>query len=214
MKPVALLVCLCLSAALAPAAPPVPLVAGENDAEWQPLFRALAAQGAVRSEFTERRWFSFRKEPVVLHGEIRFQPGRGLSLRYTQPEERLMVIDDRGILLRDERGRTRELRADQRAGNLDQALLPVLSFDLPRLLPHFALAASRESDGAWRLEFTPKDAALARTLGALSVSGAGETVQRLEFRRSAKQRVEILIGKTEHGVTFSDEELRRFFRQP
>jgi hypothetical protein len=37
-------------------------------------------------------------------------------------------------------------------------------------------------------------------------------VRRLEFRRSATQRVEIIIGATQTGVAFTPEEERRFFR--
>lgn len=214
MKRLLLPLVLLLPPALPAAVPPAPgpeLVAGANDADWRPLFAALAAQGDVRSTFTEHRWFSVRKEPVTLHGELRHSAGRGLSLHYTQPEEQVLVVDAQGLLMRDAKGRTRTLAADPRAPRMDAALLPVLRFDLPALLRLFSLRAARDGDD-WRLDFTPRTPELARSLSVLTVEGRGEVVSRLEFRRSAKQRVEVLIETTETGVTFSAEEMRRHFR--
>ncbi len=187
------------------------LVAGENDAAWLPLFAALAGQGGVHSTFTEHRWFSVKKEPVVLHGELRHSDARGLSLHYMQPEEQVMVVDAKGLMLRNAAGRTRSMAADPKAPRIDSALLPVLRFDLPALLKLFSLHAARDGDD-WRLDFLPRTPELARHLSTLTVEGAGERVRRLEFRRSAKQRVEVLIEKTEVGVAFTAEEEKRFFR--
>ena len=194
-----------------PTAPGPELVAGGNDAAWAPLFAALAAQGGVRSTFTENRWFSVRKEPVVLRGELRHSDERGLSLHYTQPEEQLCVADAKGLLLRDAKGRPRSMAADPHAPRMDAALLPVLRFDLPALLKLFTLRAARDGDD-WRIDFVPRTPELARHLSTLTVEGFGERVSRLEFRRSAKQRVEVLIGETQTGVTFTAEEEKRFFR--
>jgi hypothetical protein len=175
------------------------------------VVRRLAAQGGVLSTFTENRWFSVRKEPVVLRGELRHSDERGLSLHYTQPEEQLCVVDAKGLMLRDAKGRTRTMAADPNAPRMDAALLPVLRFDLPALLKLFTLCAARDGDD-WRLDFVPRTPELARHLSTLTVEGSGERVSRLEFRRSAKQRVEVLIGETQTGVTFTAEEAKRFFR--
>lgn len=205
-----LLLAAAVRAAVPPAAGPE-LVAGENDAAWQPLFAALAAQGGVRSTFVENRWFSVKKEPVVLRGELRHSDARGLSLHYTQPEEQVMVVDAKGLLLRNAAGRTRSMAADPKAPRIDAALLPVLRFDLPALQQLFSLRAARDGDD-WRLDFIPRTPELARSLSVLTVEGVGERVRRLEFRRSAKQRVEVQIETTETGVAFSAEEEKRFFR--
>ena len=197
--------------AAVPAAPGPELVAGENDAAWTPLFAALAGQGGVHSTFTENRWFSVKKTPVVLHGELRHSDERGLSLHYMQPEEQLLVVDDKGLLMRNAQGRTRTMAADPRAPRIDAALLPVLRFDMPALLKLFTLRVARDGDD-WRLDFVPRTPELARHLSTLTVEGTGERVSRLEFRRSAKQRVEVLIGETQTGVAFTAEEEKRFFR--
>ncbi len=197
--------------AAAPAEPGPVIEAGENDGEWRWLFAALAAKGATQSTFTEERWFSLRKTPSVLQGEMRLLPGRGLSLHYTAPEEQLLVVDEAGLMARDARGRTRAFKADARAAGLSAALLPVLQFDLEKLRKDFHLRAARDGND-WRLDFVPRDQELARTLGSLIVTGIGTTVRRLEFRRSAKQRIVVIIKTAATGVTFTEEEVRRFFR--
>lgn len=181
------------------------------DSGWRELFAALAAHGAVSSTFTERRWFAVRKEPVELRGELRHSPERGLSLRYTAPEEQLMIVDTQGILLRNAAGRSRALKPDPRSPQIDALLLPVLRFDLAELHRTFEIRGAR--DGArWRLEFTPRVPELARAAGQLRVQGEDATVQLLAFSRGPKQRVEVAIEATQTGVVFSAEELKRFFR--
>ena len=193
-----------------PAAGPV-IAPGGNDAAWQPLFTALAAQGSIWSAFTEQRWFLFRRTPIVLKGELRFSPGRGLSLHYLEPEIRTIIADDHGLAMRDARERTHEVPADPRAAGLTTALLPIMRFDLRTLEQTFEMHAVRAGE-AWRLDFVCRDPAVARALGTVIVSGEGTRVRQLEFRHSAKERVEIQIGEVRTGVKFTPEEERRFFR--
>lgn len=194
------------------ALPPVePLDPATADPTWQKLFAAVAAHETVFATFTERRWFSVRKQPVLLRGELRHSREHGLSLRYTEPEEQMMIIDARGILLRNAAGRSRALKTDPRAPQIDAMLLHVLRFDLAALHERFEIRAAR-SDTQWRLEFVPRTADLARALGRLTVAGADEAVRYLEFSRGPKQRVEVLIEEARTGVEFTPEDLRRFFR--
>ena len=193
-----------------PASGPV-IASGASAAAWQPLFAALAAQGSIWSAFTEHRWFPFRKTPVLLKGEMRFSPSRGLSLEYREPEVRTIIADDRGLAMRDARGRTREVPPDPRATGPTTALLPIMRFDLPALEQRFEVHGARNG-GTWRLDFVPRDPGLARTLGTIIVSGEGTSVRELEFLHSPKERVEIQITEARTGVHFTPEEVRRFFR--
>ena len=148
MKALCLSLLLAVAAAAAVPAEPGPLlVPGQDDAGWRELFAALAAQGPVWSAFTEHRWFSVKKEPVVLSGELRHSAARGLSLHYTAPEEQLAVIDARGVLLRSAKGRTREIAADPHHPQADAALLPVMRGDLPELEKSFEVQPARATTG-------------------------------------------------------------------
>ena len=179
--------------------------------EWRPLFAAMAEKGAVRSGFTERRWLAVRPEPIELKGELRFSPDHGLSLHYSDPEDQTVVVDDRGIVVRDARGRTRAMKSGSRATAVVQTLLPVMRFDFDKLLDEFDVAATRTGE-EWTIKLTPHDTVLQRSLGVLRITGSDESIERLEFRRSEKQRIEITVDATDTGVTFSEEEMKRYFR--
>lgn len=210
-----LLILLMLAGGPLPAVePPEPgplIVPGETDEAWRPLFARMAAKGAVWSIFTEHRWFPFRKIPVVLRGELRFSPARGVCLGYLEPEPRMIVVDAKGVLMRDARGRSREAPANRSAPTANTILLPIMTLDFGTLARTFELHAARDG-AAWRLDLVPRDPELLRTLGRVLVAGEDEQVRRLEFRRSAMQRVEILITETKTGVQFTAEEEKRYFR--
>ncbi len=181
------------------------------DEAWTTILAALAKPHTVKAAFTERRWFSVRKQPVVLQGELRRSPEHGLSLRYTEPEEQLMIIDATGVLLRNAAGRSRALKGDPRAPQIDALLLPILRFDLNALHGRFEIRGTLEGE-RWRLDLVPRATESARSMGHVAVAGEGELVRQITFSRGPKQRVEVALGETQLGVPFSAEELRRFFR--
>lgn len=183
---------------------------GKNDEPWQWLFSALAAKGATCSTFTEKRHFSTRKEPVVLAGEMRLAPERGLSLHYTAPDDALTLINPQGLYVRDAKGRERRIKAGTRDAGLTAALLPVMRFDQAELYKNFKVFAARNEDG-WRFDFVPLDEKLAENLGSITASGAGTEIKQLSFNVSAKIRVEVFVGESKSGVTFTDDELKKFF---
>jgi hypothetical protein len=193
-------------------APSYRLIPGENDSAWQPLFAALKANGAVLAAFEEHRYFPFKKNPVVLTGEIRLDPVRGLSIHYQVPEERILVVDERGGFIRDGKGRRlHELPDAPRAQAATRALLHVMRFELAALAENFAIYAAR--DGAdWRFTFEPLPGPLADVLQPITVTGRDALVRTIEMRKFADERVEIQVGETRTGVTFSARDLTRFFR--
>lgn len=208
--------------ALAPFGAPLPAAAAtavvapvalENDPHWATLFSALAArgQGALAGRFEEHRWFPFRKDPLVLHGELRLAPDRGLSLHYTAPEERTLVLDADGLLLRDARGRSRTPPADPRAEAGAAALRDVLRFDLAALRRTFAIFGKREGD-AWQLDLVPHPGPVAPALERLEVRGTGDRVTELTLRRSGRQHIDIFVRETRSDPEFGPDELARFFR--
>jgi hypothetical protein len=192
-------------------APANKITVGENDAPWRELSAALAANGNVAAPFTENRYLPFKKIPVVFTGDMRLSPERGLSLAYTKPENQLMIVDSQGVLLRDARGRQRELPNDPRAQAATTALLHVMRFDLAELSKNFDLYGLRTGDD-WQLVFDPRPGELASVLHRLVVTGQGAQVKKLEMRKSALQGMEILIGDVRTQVEFTPEETQKSFR--
>lgn len=180
-------------------------------APWQSLIAKLQQKGDIYAQFTENRYLPFKKIPVVLKGEIRLSRERGMSLHYTSPEARTLVVDGKGVLMRDGSNRTRELPADANALAATTALLHVMRFDLAPLSEQFSLYAAGNAD-TWHFAFEPRQEALSKTLSRILVTGEQEQVRRIIMRKSALQRVEIEIGATRENVTFPADDLARYFR--
>ena len=182
-----------------------------NDPGWKELFARLAPEKARRSKFEERRIFPFRTTPIILNGEIRISAERGLSLHYLGEKPQIVIIDQKGVLMRDERGQQRKAPADPRADAATSALFQILRFDLPALARTFVLHGRRDGE-VWTLGFEPRDTTLGGLIGSVIVQGERGRVDRINMVKSEKQRIEISISETKEDVSFDAEELKRFFR--
>ncbi len=182
-----------------------------NDPAWRELFAQLAPHKTRQSKFEERRFFPFRKEAVVLTGEVRIVPDLGLSLRYLTPEKNTLIADAKGLLMRDDQGRERTPPNDSRAQAATSALVRVLRFDLAGLQKDFAVHGRRDGAG-WTLAFVARDPAFTSLLGILTVSGENQNLRTIEMTKSPTQRIEIAIRDTVEDVLFTGDTLKRFFR--
>lgn len=177
---------------------------------WADLLEKFAAQPDTRARFLEKRVFPVRKKPVELAGVVRVSRQHGLSLQYLEPEVRTIVLDDRGVLLRDVKG-ARTPPADPRVDAVNQALLHILRFDFAALREDFEIRGQRDND-EWTLVLRPRSPAIQRTLGQISVAGENAVVRWIELRRSPKQFIEIAMSDVEQPVEFSAADLARHFR--
>ena len=182
-----------------------------NDPAWRELFARLAPNKTRQSTFEERRYFPFRKAPIVLQGEIRIVPELGLSLRYLEPEPRILIVDRKGLLMRDNLGREQSAPSDSRAQAATSALVHVLRFDFEALKKDFEVHG-RRSDATWTLAFVPRDPEFANLLGVLTVSGEQNALRKIEMIKTPTQRIEIEIKETQEDVLFTADTIRRFFR--
>jgi len=203
-------------AAAARAAPPLLSAATAiadpaRDPAWSALFASLVPRENRESSFEERRYFPFRRQPVILTGKIRLAPGRGLSLDYLTPQPRVLIVDGQGLLMRDAIGREVSLPADARTQASIAALVDILRFDLAELQRNFALHGQRDAAG-WTLAFVPRDPLLARSLAALIVRGTGDTVAEIELRATPRQHIDILVRATRRDAVFAPADWARYFR--
>jgi hypothetical protein len=216
-RPLALL--LAAAAVLASAQPPVGEGAEQGfvrieparDADWRALFVGLASPGNRQAKFEERRYFPFRRDPVVLSGEIRISPGRGLSLSYLAPARNVVIVDGKGLLLRNEVGEEREAPPDDRIRTAASTLARLLQVDLAALGQDFEIHGRREGS-TWSLLLRPRQEALAGIVGRIGLAGEGTAMRRITMGRSAAQRIEIEITDARDGLLFTADTLRQFFR--
>jgi hypothetical protein len=191
--------------------PGAEIVSVQGALNWGPLLARLANKGAIYSTFTEQRWLNFRKTPVVLQGELRYDPALGLSLRYTQPDNRMMILDSQGLVMRDAKGRQRTQSSDAKVPDLTRSLLTIMQFDAESMLKLFVLRGGRDGED-WRIDMEPRSREQSKMLGWITVFGAGDEVRHLVFKRSASQRVEIFIKQTWSVADFPAADRRKFFR--
>ncbi len=179
-------------------------------AGWNDLIEVFAHKPDTTAEFSEQRFFAFKKEPVSLRGEVRVSATHGLSLHYTAPDERTVIIDRGGLLLRESTG-DKTPPSDPRARSVNEALLNILRFDFTALEKSFEIYGQREGDD-WTLALVPRSDDVRHMLGQLSVAGRAGTVQHIAIRHSAKQHVDISIDSPRAATAFTNEEVKRFFR--
>ena len=192
-----------------PSVDPAPRLTADDPA-WCDLVAAFARQPDTLADFTERRRFPFKREAVELQGEVRVSVARGLSLHYTAPEERTVILDEQGMLIRAPAGETIP-PADPRAAAANQALRHILRLEFAALEPDFEISGRR--DGAdWNLGLVPRTDTLRRSIGRITVTGQDATIRRIELRRSAKQVIEILIAPPRPAEDFTAEEIKTYFR--
>ncbi len=198
----------------------VALTCGTSGAEPPPIesiAARLQANAAVRATFAETRVQPFRREPQRLVGEMRFDPQLGLSLHYREPVEQILIVDETGVLMRDDRGRERAAPAKSAAASGTRPLLQVLRFDLSALRETFALQwdspAADAAAEAWQLTLIPRpEFADALNFTRLIVTGEADRVLALQWIHDARRRVEIIITDSESQVTFSAAERDAYFR--
>jgi hypothetical protein len=176
---------------------------------WRDLVAGFAHHADTTADFTEQRRFPFRRDPVVLTGEVRVSVDRGLSLHYLTPEEHTVVLDARGVLIRTPAGDVAPPSDPHAAA--DTAMRHILQFDLPALAVDFEIYGERVA-ATWDLVFVPRTESLRRNVGRITVGGEGVTVRHIEIRRTATQSIQIAIGPPRGSAAFTADEIRRFFR--
>lgn len=176
---------------------------------WSDLAADFAAQPDITAAFTEHRQFPFKKEPIELAGESRVSHAHGLSLHYTSPEDRIVILDARGVLVRDAKGEAGP-PPDPRASGANDAMFHILQFDFAALEHGFELYGER-SGRDWTLALVPRSEAQRKAIGRITVSGTGTAIHRIELRRSARQVIGIDLAAPVP-TPFSPADLKRFFR--
>ena len=141
---------------------------------------------------------------------MRLSAARGLSLHYTAPEERTIILDAQGMLLRGAAGE-KTPPADPRARAANDALLHILRFDFGALEKDFEIYGQRDG-AAWTLVLVARTEAARRGIGIIKVAGENTVVRHIELRHSARQYVEIINAPPRPPAAFTADEVKLFFR--
>jgi Outer membrane lipoprotein carrier protein LolA len=187
----------------------LPLRSAELSAEWQTRIAALAAPVTLSTAFTESRFTPLKKKPVIVEGTVRIARERGLSLSYTQSRAPVVILDDRGLLLRHPDGR--EQSAPPAAETDLRVLHALFVFDLPTLEKSYALTPSESPDGSWSLTFTRLPDATV-SYRELTLTGEAARLTSIRLLKTEKQKIEIRLEAPQINPSFTPDELARYFR--
>jgi hypothetical protein len=132
-----------------------------------------------------------------------------LSLHYTGAEDRVIIIDADGMLIREATGQAAP--PDPRASSANAALREILRLDFATLEKDFDLYGRRDGV-AWSLALVPHDEMMRRMIGNIFVTGDPTAVQSIELSRGPKQHIDIVMSATRSPANFSAAELKKYFR--
>lgn len=197
-----LLVLLALPAAAEP-------YASQLSAPWRARLAALATPRTLSAAFTESRFTPLKKKPVIVTGIVRIDRSRGLSLAYDQRRAPVVILDERGLLLRHPDGR--EQAAPPEAETDLRLLHALFAFDLATLEKSYALAATAADDGGWALTFTRLPDSKA-TYRELVLAGADARLTAITLAKTATLKTEIILDPPQVDPVFTAADLARYFR--
>lgn len=190
-------------------AAPAPLDPGALPPSWRDRLAALAAPSALVAPFVETREIPLKKRPVVVEGVVRLARGHGLSLDYTRSRSPLVILDDRGLLLRHPDGR--EQTPPPEAAESLRLLHALFAFDLPVLSQAYQISGEESADGGWTLLFSRRADSNAH-YRELLLTGDASRLIRIRLVQTERQTTTIELGPPRLDPVFTPEELARWFR--
>lgn len=187
----------------------LPLRSAELSEAWKTRVAALAAPATLSASFTESRFTPLKKRPVRVEGTVRIARERGLSLAYEQPRAPVVILDERGLLLRHSDGRQQSAPPEAES---DLRLLHALfAFDLATLEKSYQLAPAEYADGTWSLTFTRRPD-VDVSYRELTLRGEANRLTDILLLKTPSQKIEIVLGPPQINPVFTPEEIARYFR--
>lgn len=147
------------------------------------LLQGLRQESAVTVDFTEQRYLAYLTEPVIIKGQLTYNPDGRLERRVTKPKKEKMVIEGR-LLIVEQNAKdppVRILLADHPPLQaFVEALRALLAGNREALEAAFN-SSIQNSAAKWQLSLKPKDATVAKTVEAIHVDGEDDKIESLEI---------------------------------
>jgi Outer membrane lipoprotein carrier protein LolA-like len=158
------------------------------------LLQLLARRQHARVSFTEVHQFAMLERPLRSSGELLYDAPDRLEKRTLEPRpETLRVAHGMLSIERGQRTRMLALRDYPQAIPFIESIRATLAGDRAALERYFSVTF-RGSLADWTLELQPRDAALARTVQQVRISGARDDIRTVEIRQNDGDRSLLTIG--------------------
>jgi hypothetical protein len=180
------LTCLNSFAAEPPTAPVAP--------PFHELLRLLAARRHGHVSFTEVHEMAMLKAPLTSSGELLYEAPARLEKRTLVPKPETLVLDQ-GVLTaqRGHHQHVLELGAYPQVVPFVESIRATLAGDEAALERYFVIDFSGEL-AHWSLNLTPRDAAIARSIAQVTLSGERDAIRTVEIRERDGDRSLLTLG--------------------
>ncbi len=157
------------------------------------VMQSLAARTHGHAVFSERQYISLLKNPVDLTGDLYFQAPDHLE-KITRTPTRESLVVDKGTLTmtRGAMHHSVSLQAYPQIGAFIDSIRATLAGDRASLENTYSLNFS-PGERQWDLSLTPRDKKLSSIVREIHITGASDTIARIETIRADGDRSVMLI---------------------
>jgi outer membrane lipoprotein-sorting protein len=169
--------------------------ASEPGLDAPQLMQMLASVRSATASFVETRYSALLKTPLISRGTLSYRRPDRLEKHVESPrEERIVLQDDRLTIDAPSESRSVSGVAGGASGigALIEAVRAARAGDLAALEHDFELEVAGTRDD-WRLRLTPRTPGFAQYVSAVTVSGAGPRMQRIEVLETSGDRTVMQI---------------------
>ena len=160
----------------------VTAVSAQNTLTLEQVLAPLTQSPAVRAPFVEKRHLALLSEPVVVRGELAFQPPDRLEKLVTSPEPEKLVLDGDEMAIESARlgSRRMNIRLYPAVNALMTGLRATLSGNAAKLREVFFVSVDGTGED-WSLTLRPRSQAVLEVVEFVRISGSRNLVNRTEI---------------------------------
>jgi len=179
---------------LAALAAPLAAVAASSADPLDALMHELAARRHGHVTFTEVQYLAILDRPLESSGELLYEAPDRLEKRTLRPRPETLVLEH-GTLsaTRGKHTRTLELAAWPQLAPLLESLRATLAGDRSALEQVFSVTLDGDATH-WPLHLAPREAAAARVVRQVSITGAGADLRTVEILAADGDRSVLTVG--------------------
>jgi hypothetical protein len=179
---------------LAALAAPLAAVAASSADPLDALMHELAARRHGHVTFTEVQYLAILDRPLESSGELLYEAPDRLEKRTLRPRPETLVLEH-GTLsaTRGKHTRTLELAAWPQLAPLLESLRATLAGDRSALEQVFSVTLDGDATH-WTLHLAPREAAAARVVRQVSITGAGADLRTVEILAADGDRSVLTVG--------------------
>jgi len=151
---------------------PAALALGGDEGELMSVMSGLAKGLRPRVAFVEERQSVLLNRPLIIRGELMFEPPNTLRRSSFEPSEETLHVEGSTLTLERANGETvsLDLNREPVAQALVEAFRGTLSGDLERLRRHYRVLFSG-SEMEWRIELTPRLESVSKAIESIKIEG-------------------------------------------